>query len=386
MKKTAQILLSLTTIIMFVLLSFSISVFAENQSTSEYEYYVDWDDQVVLTKYLGTDTTITVPAIIGGHIVKSTESSFANNEQIKMIIFSEGLKSIGDNTFINCTNLYEIIIPNSVETLGDYAFSNTGLREISLSKNTRYIGTGCFYDSKDLKFVKAEAESLYIGRLAFYNSGIELMQLSDEPKYWANSFSGVCKFSFNSITTFAMQHEPLYSILHFAANQPIVIRALYAVFLALIVITFIYMLYRVFRRIRIVIGKDKLTLYKSYNKKCINSVDLSDDSPSLIYRKKKFLSNNILSFLVSLFLPMAYISGFGVAAFLILGLLKGILKTGSFLWILTGLIILILLFVLYVLVTYLIIKVVATIVESMGQKSFGQVTRSSARIRKVRKG
>lgn len=385
MKKTAQILLSLT-IIMLVLLSFSISVFAENQSTSEYEYYVDWDNQAVLTKYLGTEATVTVPAIIDGYSVKSTEETFANNEQIKKVVFSYGIISIDYNTFLNCTSLREVKLPDSVESLGDYAFSNTALTSVYLSKNTSYIGTGCFYESKDLKFAKAEAESLYIGQLAFYDSGIELMQLSAEPKYWDNSFSGVCKFSYNSITTFAIQHEPLYSILYFAANQPIVIRALYVIFLALIVIAFIYVLYRAFRRIRIVLGKDKLTLYKTYNKKCIKSVDLSDDSTSLIYRKKTFLSDKILPFLVSFFLPMAYISGFLVAAFLILGLLKGILKTGSFFWILTRLIILILLFVLYVLVTYLIIKVVATIIEAIGQKNFGQATHSSARIRKVRKG
>lgn len=385
MKKAAQILL-IFALMLLILLSFSLSAFAEAQAASEYEYYVDWDNQAVLTKYLGTEATVTVPAIIDGYSVKSTEETFANNEQIKKVVFSYGIISIDYNTFLNCTSLREVKLPDSVESLGDYAFSNTALTSIYLSKNTSYIGTGCFYESKDLKFAKAEAESLYIGQLAFYDSGIELMQLSAEPKYWDNSFSGVCKSSYNSITTFAMQHEPLYSILYFAANQPIVIRALYVIFLALIVIAFIYVLYRAFRRIRIVLGKDKLTLYQTYNKKCIKSVDLSDDSASLIYRKKTFLSDKILPFLVSFFLPMAYISGFLVAAFLILGLLKGILKTGSFFWFLTRLIILILLFVIYVLVTYLIIKVVATIIEAIGQKNFGQATHSSARIRKVRKG
>lgn len=388
MKKAAQILL-IFTLMLLILLSFSLSAFAETQAASEYEYYVDWDNQAVLTKYLGTEATVTVPAIIDGYSVKSTEETFANNEQIKKVVFSYGIISIDYNTFLNCTSLREVKLPDSVESLGDYAFSNTALTSVYLSKNTSYIGTGCFYESKDLKFAKAEAESLYIGQLAFYDSGIELMQLSAEPKYWDNSFSGVCKFSYDSITTFAMQHEPLYSILYFAANQPIVIRALYAIFFTLIVIAFIYVLYRAFRRIRIVLGKDKLMLYKTYNKKCIKSVDLSDDSASLIYRKKTFLSDKILPFLVSFFLPMAYISGFLVAAILILellGLLKETPKTGFFFWILTGLIILILLFVIYVLVTYLIIKVVATIIEAIGQKNFGQATHSSARIRKVRKG
>lgn len=389
MKKAAQILL-IFTLMLLILLSFSLSAFAETQAASEYEYYVDWDNQAVLTKYLGTEATVTVPAIIDGYSVKSTEGTFANNEQIKKVVFSYGIISIDYNTFLNCTSLREVKLPDSVESLGDYAFSNTALTSVYLSKNTSYIGTGCFYESKDLKFAKAEAESLYIGQLAFYDSGIELMQLSAEPKYWDNSFSGVCKFSYNSITTFAMQHEPLYSILYFAANQPIVIRALYAtffaLFFALIVIAFIYVLYRAFRRIRIVLGKDKLTLYKTYNKKCMNSVELSDNSVSLIYKKKTFFSDKAISFCVLIIFPVVYISGFLVIAFFVLGLFNGFLKTLSLLWILTRLIFLIVLLILYVVLTYLFVKIIVATVEAMGQRNFGQATRSSARIKKVRKG
>lgn len=55
---------------------------------------------------------------------------------------------------ISCTNLVEIIIPNTVEVIGDCAFYGcTGLSSITIPNSVKVIGASSFYGCKSLKSI-----------------------------------------------------------------------------------------------------------------------------------------------------------------------------------------------------------------------------------------
>lgn len=60
---------------------------------------------------------------------------------------------IGDRAFADQTQVTAIIIPNTVETICDRAFYNTGITEITIPENVYSIGTQIFYKSDQLETV-----------------------------------------------------------------------------------------------------------------------------------------------------------------------------------------------------------------------------------------
>lgn len=59
------------------------------------------------------------------------------------IVLPESLKSIGDSVFSE-SSITEIDLPDSLEYIGDYAFSGTGIVEIELPESLKYIGNSAF--------------------------------------------------------------------------------------------------------------------------------------------------------------------------------------------------------------------------------------------------
>ena len=70
----------------------------------------------------------------------------------------DGLTSIGDYAFYNCTKLASITIPNSVSRIGNQAFAYcTALESIVIPDNVTYFGERLLYNSTALKRVILKA-------------------------------------------------------------------------------------------------------------------------------------------------------------------------------------------------------------------------------------
>lgn len=305
------------------LLSFALPVQAEPASGSDFAYEIGSDGQIVLTEYLGSRREVTVPAVIDGYAVRSTYETFADRGEIEKVTFENGLTSIGYGTFSGCTALKEVQIPESVTALGDYAFSETALPSLTLPETTSYIGTGCFYGCAELRFVKAEAESLFLSELAFAQTGLEIMQVSNKPQYYDNSFSQPCRFSYNAVETFSMRHEPLYTVLHWTGRQPVPIRALLLLALMLPFIGIICLLSGVMKKIRVLFGKDNPTQYKNYDARCKNSIRLREEQTVFLYKEPPFRGDNIRRTLFAVAVTLLYIAGWSAMTFLLLDLFGG---------------------------------------------------------------
>ncbi|WP_308618923.1 leucine-rich repeat protein [uncultured Eubacterium sp.] len=66
----------------------------------------------------------------------------------------DGVKSIEYFSFYKSENLKKIIIPSSVKTIGNEAFSNSGIVDLVIPDSVNLIENGAFYSCKNLKAVK----------------------------------------------------------------------------------------------------------------------------------------------------------------------------------------------------------------------------------------
>ena len=71
---------------------------------------------------------------------------YLNNQEITNLIIPEGMTSIGDFAFQNCTGLTSITIPNSVTDIGHNAFEGCrSLTSITIPNSVTSIGNYAFY-------------------------------------------------------------------------------------------------------------------------------------------------------------------------------------------------------------------------------------------------
>lgn len=92
---------------------------------------------------------------------------------IPSIITVDGSKytvtSIGEMAFAYATNTTSITIPNTVTTLGEYAFENTFITSITIPSSVKSIGEYCFMNCKSLKSITIPSSVESIGAACFVN-------------------------------------------------------------------------------------------------------------------------------------------------------------------------------------------------------------------------
>jgi hypothetical protein len=92
---------------------------------------------------------------------------FGSSPSITKVSLPETLEVIGDNLFYNCSNLKEIVLPNSLTKIGQGAFSYSGICDVSIPDTVTEMGNDAFSNCKNLKTVKLPANITKISRNTF---------------------------------------------------------------------------------------------------------------------------------------------------------------------------------------------------------------------------
>lgn len=92
-----------------------------------------------------------------------------DSTKIKKVIVNNGVTSIGDDAFLNCTLLTSITLPDTLTEIGISAFNNTNLSSIVLPDSVTHLGSHVFYDCKNLSSVTLSKGLASIPEYAFQN-------------------------------------------------------------------------------------------------------------------------------------------------------------------------------------------------------------------------
>ena len=94
---------------------------------------------------------------------------WANSASIIEVVIPDSVTSIGDRAFNGCYKLTSITIPNSVTSIGNFAFYDCkSLTSITIPDSVTSIGDRAFYDCKSLTSITIPNSVTSIGKSAFY--------------------------------------------------------------------------------------------------------------------------------------------------------------------------------------------------------------------------
>lgn len=194
----------------------------------DFEYQVLETGTVEITKYSGMEGEVAIPDAIEGKAVGSIgESAFAytsvsqvsipasvtelkycaflgcyglkkvilpENNKLEIIdesAFKEtriteinlpSIKKIGDNAFYFCSDLESVTLGDRLASIGEWAFSFTGIRKIDIPDSVTSIGAGAFYSCEDLAEVNVGNQLTYIAEDAFSYCKMTSFTIGDQVK------------------------------------------------------------------------------------------------------------------------------------------------------------------------------------------------------------
>lgn len=99
-----------------------------------YTYVITEDNTATVTGYTGTDTSLTVPAKLGGIIVAAIgDQAFLDNKTLSSVTLHEDIAVIGEKAFAGCSALTDITTLAQMRSIGDGAFMDcTSLESLKL--------------------------------------------------------------------------------------------------------------------------------------------------------------------------------------------------------------------------------------------------------------
>ena len=118
------------------------------------------DDTVGIAEYAFYECKNLTEIVIPENVAHICDWAFESCKELKTVYFGTGsrLASIGDKAFESCTNLTEITIPESVTYIGEAAFNVCkNLTHINIPANVANIGDRAFHACDGLKRVDFEA-------------------------------------------------------------------------------------------------------------------------------------------------------------------------------------------------------------------------------------
>lgn len=127
----------------------------------------------------------TIPVEFDG----SYYTPFKGMTKLTTVEFSPELVSICKDAFYGCTSLTNFTFPDSLKSIGDYAFYNTKLADVAFGENLETVGEYAFYNTLVTEF-SLPASLTQIGTLAFggCKNLTSFEVASSNPRYFAGNY------------------------------------------------------------------------------------------------------------------------------------------------------------------------------------------------------
>jgi len=184
-------------------------------------YEFDDDENIIITGYKGSGKNVVIPEYVSGlkvvaidnyafydagdmyniesvtipgSVIEIGENAFLRSE-LKSVKISEGVETIGEGAFSQCSSLKEVEIPDSVEMIGAGAFSDcSSLKEVEIPDSVETIGKYAFGSCYNLEYVEIPDSVEMIGAKAFeYCENLKEVEIKDGHRFM---FKNIFTYSF----------------------------------------------------------------------------------------------------------------------------------------------------------------------------------------------
>ncbi|MBF1483326.1 MAG: leucine-rich repeat domain-containing protein [Prevotella pallens] len=138
-------------------------------------------------------TSVTIP----NSVTTIGDYAFVSCSSLTSVTIPNSVTKIGDYAFANCSELTSVTIPNSVTKIAYYAFANcSALTSVTIPNSVTKIGESAFAGCRSLKILTFGSGLQSIGREAFSNC-TNITQISSEavvpPTCGINALNGINK-------------------------------------------------------------------------------------------------------------------------------------------------------------------------------------------------
>ena len=182
----------------------SYSAFADTSfDEGDYRFTLTSDTTVMVSKYYGSDTELTLPDFAGGRLVTGIYQRCFENSNVKTIIIPRAYTTIGAFAFSGCSNLETVKIPSGLKSIGVMAFYGceslknidlqtaenlntisfaafsgcSSLESVVIPDTVYNLGENAFVDCVSLSDITLSSSLTNIPEYAFYNCGLSSVEL-----------------------------------------------------------------------------------------------------------------------------------------------------------------------------------------------------------------
>ena len=190
---------------------------------AEFGFFILNKDEVMVTKYTGSDKDIKIPeshenykvTVFGRSLFNRTDISsvelpdtvkeiqdyaFASNRNLKSVKLPKNLEIIGEDTFFNCASLESIELPATLKEIGVYGFSAAGFKSVTIpeSKTLTKLDRFVFYQCQELTDVYLPATITSIADDTFDDCPNKITIHAPKSSYAAN-YAKTHNFDFEEV-------------------------------------------------------------------------------------------------------------------------------------------------------------------------------------------
>jgi hypothetical protein len=146
---------------------------------------------VAINKYLGNASTVVIPRELDRVLVKAIGArAFAGCTNLVNIVIPETVNVIGASAFESCAGLKAILIPENVTSIAENTFKNcTSLRRVFLPGLT-HIGSNAFDSCSSLEVLYIRGNAPILGSSAFANADKASIYYVTGTTGWDTTFGG----------------------------------------------------------------------------------------------------------------------------------------------------------------------------------------------------